>query len=108
MRIISEPFHSQTAICHHLHLLGHEGFGVTELRIFGNRPMVAYVDNIEDVIKLAGAMDGKVAGIYVGVQPRSVDFFDRAPNCWVPAVGGTNSNCACDKDIEYITFLMHS
>ena len=105
MRIIIEQFDSQTAIRHHLQLLGHDGFGVTELRIFGNHPMVAYIDNIEDIIRLAKEKDGKVDGIYVGVQPRSVDFFERAPNCWQPAIGGDKSNCACDKDIEYITAI---
>ena len=103
MRIITEQIDSQAAIRQHLQLLGHDGFGVTELRIFGNRPMVAYVDNIAGAVQLANEMDGKVAGIYVGVQPRNVDLFDYAPNCWRPATGQPQSNCASDRDIEYIT-----
>ena len=92
-----------TAVCQHLQLLGHNGFGVTELRTFDNRSMVAYVDDDEKVVQLAREMEGKVAGIYVGVQPRSIDLFDYAPNCWRPAHNQPNPNCACNKDIEYIT-----
>jgi len=103
MRIITEQFDSQTAIRHHLQLLGHDGFGVTELRTFDPRPMVAYADSKESIACLAGKMDGSVPGVYIGVQPRNIDLFDYAPNCWRPAVGNSQSNCASDKDIEYIT-----
>ena len=89
----------------HIQVLGHKGYGVSELRTFGMRPMVAYFDNIEDAVRLAIAMDGKAAGIYIGVQPRNVDLFDYAPNCWRPAVGKPQSNCASDKDIEYIVVV---
>ena len=90
-------------IRHHLELLGHKGYGVTELRIFDPRPMVVYVDNIADGVRLVLDKDGRTSGIYVGVQPRNVDLFELAPNCWKPAAGHPNSNCASDKDIEYIT-----
>ena len=86
----------------HYRLLGHTGYGVTELRTFDGMPMVAYADNEDDMAHLCRRMDGKVAGIYVGVQPRPLHLFDTAPNCWRPARGETHPNCACDNDIEYI------
>jgi len=88
-----------------IQILGHEGYGVTELRIFDPRPMVAYVDNIADGIRLAQEKDGQTSGIYIGVQPRNVGLFDLAPNCWQPAMAYPNSNCATDNDIEYITAI---
>ena len=103
MRIKTEKLDRQTAVRRHLQLLGHNGFGITELRLFDPRPMVAYVDNMEDGIRLAFEKDGQTSGIYAGVQPRNTDLFDLTPNCWRPATGHPNSNCASDKDIEYIT-----
>ena len=93
----------KSSACQHMHLLGHSGFGVTELRVFGPRPMVAYVDNEHEATRLIIQMDGKVTGIYVGVQPRPLQFFEKAPNCWRPALSGQGSNCASDQDIEFIT-----
>ena len=61
---------SNCAIRMHLQLLGHEGLGVTELRVFDPVPLVAYVDNEDDAVRLALEMEGKTSGIYVGVQPR--------------------------------------
>jgi len=89
----------------HIQFLDHEGYGVTELRIFDPKPMVAYVDNIADGIRLALEKDGQTSGVYIGVQPRNTDLFEKAPNCWTPAIGYPNSNCASDKDIEYITAI---
>lgn len=88
----------------HLQLLGHEGLGVTELRIFDPAPLVAYVDNEEDAVRLALEMDSKTSGIYVGVQPRPLKLFDKAPNCWKRA-SRSNHNCATDEDIEFITTI---
>jgi hypothetical protein len=48
-------------------------------------------------------LDGKVPGIYIGIQPRPLDLFDRAPNCWKTAVSNPQTNCGCDRDIEFIT-----
>jgi hypothetical protein len=84
-------------------LLGHSAHGVTELRTFEPRPLVAYADNENDMARLAMKLDDKVPGIYIGVQPRPLDLFDKAPNCWKPAHSSPASNCACDSDIEYIT-----
>jgi hypothetical protein len=85
-------------------MLGHKDLGVTELRAFGCRcAWVAYTDNLEDAARLCREMDGEAAGTYAGLEPRPVDFFDRAPNCWVRARGGPDGNCARDRDIEYIT-----
>ena len=92
---------SNCAIRKHLQLLGHEGLGVTELRVFDPVPLVAYVDNEDDAVRLALEMEGKTSGIYVGVQPRPLELFDKAPNCWRPATSSPH-NCACDDDIEYI------
>jgi len=89
----------------HLRLLGHQSLGVTELRTFDPIPMVAYVDNEDDAVRLCQEMDGKTAGIYVGVQPRPAHFYDLAPNRWMRARSGKNGNCARDIDIEYITLL---
>jgi len=90
-------------ICMHLRILGHKNNGVTELRIFDPVPMVAYVDNEDDAVRLAREMEGKTSGIYVGVQPRPPHLFDLAPNCWRPATSSPVRNCATDNDIEYIT-----
>jgi hypothetical protein len=87
----------------YIRLLGHAGFGVTEFRLFDPVPLVAYADNEDDVVGLCLQMEGKTTGIYVGVQPRPPHLFDLAPNCWRPARSGANGNCACDRDIEYIT-----
>lgn len=90
------------SIKRHLQLLGHKGLGVTELRTFDPQPLVAYVDNKDDATGLCQKMEGKTSGIYIGVQPRPLEFFDKAPNCWKPASRAIG-NCARDKDIEYIT-----
>jgi hypothetical protein len=87
----------------HLHLLGHRGYGVTELRVFDPMPMVAYADNDDDAVRLILEMEGKTSGIYVGVQPRPAHLFDLAPNKWVSAKSKPETNCATDNDIEYIT-----
>jgi hypothetical protein len=94
---------STDAIVMHLQLLGHNNYGVTELRIFEPIPMVAYADNEDDAVRLVFEMEGRTSGIYVGVQPRPVHLFDLAPNCWKPATSSPVRNCACDSDIEYIT-----
>jgi hypothetical protein len=93
---------ASSAIRNHLRLLAHQSLGVTELRTF-HPPMVAYVDNEDDFVGLCLEMEGKTSGIYVGVQPRPLWLFDKAPNCWRPARSGPDRNCACDRDIEYIT-----
>jgi len=92
-------------IANHWRMLGHEGLGITELRIFDPIPMVAYVDNEDDFVRLCLEMDGKTSGIYVGVQPRPTRFFDLAPNRWVRARAGKSGNCTRDIDIEYVKIL---
>ena len=89
----------------HLALLGHDGLGVTELRVFDPRLQVAYADDGNITVQLCQEREGKASGIYVGVQPRPAHLFDLAPNRWVPAHGGPDGNCARDSDIEYITAL---
>jgi hypothetical protein len=94
----------EQAMANHWRLLGHKGYGITELRIFTPiMPMVAYADNEDTFIGLCLEMEGKTSGIYVGVQPRPLWLFDKAPNCWKPARSGPNSNCGHDKNIEFIT-----
>ena len=93
----------QAPILQHIRLLGHQGLGVTELRVFKPRPQVAYVDNINDAVRLVQEMVGYAHGVYIGVQPRPLRLFDKAPNHWVKAIPKPRSNCACDDDIEYIT-----
>ena len=94
---------TSNAIRKHLPLLGHEGLGVTELRIFDPLPLVAYVDNEDDAVCLCQEKEGKTSGIYVGVQPRPAHLFDFATNCWRKAQSKPKSNCSRDDDIEYIT-----
>jgi len=48
-------------------------------------------------------MDGYAHGFYIGVQPRPLWLFNKAPNRWERAYSKQKSNCACDNDIEYIT-----
>lgn len=97
MRQINNQFKQEQTIKLHRKLLGHNGCGVTELRIFKPKPMVAYTDNDDSTVKLV--LEINSPGIYIGVQPRPLWLFDKAPNCWKPAY----SNCACDRDIEFIT-----
>jgi hypothetical protein len=94
---------SNIEICQHVQVLGHSDYGVAELRTFEPRPMVAYADSEDGIVELAMTLDGKVAGLYIGVQPRPLDLFDKAPNCWHPAVSNPKTNCGCDRDIEFIT-----
>ena len=75
----------QAPIQQHIRLLGHHDLGVNELRVFKPRPLVAYVDNPQDVVRLVREMDGYAHGIYIGVQPRPLRLFDKAPNRWVKA-----------------------
>ena len=89
-------------ISNHWKMLGHRDLGVTELRTFDPGPMVAYVDNADDFVRLCLEMEGNTSGIYVGAQPRPLWLFDKAPDCWSPARSGAERNCACDNDIEYI------
>jgi hypothetical protein len=102
MRIIEKTLLPEDAIRLHRRLLGHEGFGVTELRIINPNTYVAYTDNDEATVQLA-LKAGKAPGIYIGVQPRPLEFFDHAPNCWRPALAKPDSNCATDADNEFIT-----
>jgi hypothetical protein len=103
MRLKNTTTDSNVEMCQHVQLLGHSAYGVTELRAFEPRPMVAYVDNENDIARLAMELDRKTSGIYIGVQPRPLDLFDKAPNCWKPAVSNPQTNCGCDRDIEFIT-----
>lgn len=96
-------FDPQTLVHQHICLLGHDGYGISELRTFDGKPMVAYANNVEGVVRLCYKMDGHVSGIYVGVRPRPLELFDKAPNCWKPALSAPKCNCACDQDIEFIT-----
>jgi hypothetical protein len=101
MRLKQMKFESQ--IIQHIQLLDHSGYGVIELRIFKPKPLIAYADNSKAVIRLCRKMNGKTSGIYVGVQPRPLDLFENVPNCWKPAISSPQTNCACDRDIEFIT-----
>ncbi len=93
----------EATIREHLAVLGHCGYGVSELRIFDPLPQVAYADSEDAAVRLSLAMDGRTCGIYIGVQSRPIHLFDCAPNRWVAARGGPDGNCARDSDIEYIT-----
>lgn len=84
-------------------MLGHQGLGLTELRVFRSRPLVAYIDNIKDAVRLVQEMVRYAHGIYIGVQPRPLRLFDKAPNRWVKAISKPRSNCACNDNIEFIT-----
>ena len=101
--MIKKNLEPELAIRLHRLFLGHVGYGVTELRTFSPKPLVAYTDNEDDTVRLAMELNNKVSGIYIGVQPRPLKLFDNAPNCWVPAVSRPKSNCSCDNDIEFIT-----
>ncbi|MCX5645301.1 MAG: hypothetical protein NTZ17_11580 [Phycisphaerae bacterium] len=60
---------------------------------------------MDSFVRLCLEMDGKVSGVYAGVQPRVPTLYDLAPNRWVPARGGPEGNCARDDDIEWISAL---
>ena len=103
MRLKNTTTDSKIEMCQHVRLLGHSQYGVTELRTFEPRPMVAYADNENDIVRLATELDRKVPGIYIGIQPRPLDLFEKAPNCWKLAVSNPQTNCGRDQDIEFIT-----
>lgn len=103
MRLKNKATNSNIDMCQHVQLLGHSNYGVTELRTFEPKPRVAYADNENDIVRLATELDKKVPGIYVGIQPRPLDLFDKAPNCWKLAFSNPQTNCCCDRDIEFIT-----
>jgi hypothetical protein len=86
-------------------LLGHRNFGVTELMMLGLKTRVAYVDNPKNAVQLVKQVQHCAHGIYIGVQPRPLWLFDKAPNCWVKAVSKPESNCAKDDDIEYFNVI---
>ena len=92
MRLSQTQSDFEESIIKHVELLGHQGLGVTELRVFKPRPQVAYVDNIKDAIHLVQEMVGYAHGIYIGVQPRPLRLFDRAPNRWAKAFPKPRSN----------------
>ena len=88
------------------HLLGHEPFGVTELRALGRgKPVVAYADNAEAFVRLAMQQDRNGAHVYAGLQPRPCALFECAPNAWRPARGRKEANVARAADIEYVTMF---
>ena len=102
MQSAIEKLNLSIAIKQHIQLLAHNGYGVTELRIFKPKPLVAYADNIEDVIRLVKQVQSYAPGIYTGVQPRPLWLLDKAPNRWKRAHSKPTSNCANDESIEYI------
>jgi len=102
MRVAEIQTGSASEAATQVRLLGHPGYGVTELRVFDPRPIVAYADNLDDVVDLVRQME-QAPGLYMGVQPRPAHLFDEAPNRWEPATARPARNCACDRDIEYIT-----
>ena len=52
MRLKNTTTDSNIEMCRHVQLLGHSDYGVTELRTFAPRPLVAYVDNEDDIARL--------------------------------------------------------
>ena len=90
----------------HMALLGHDRLGVTELRaVVDGRQWVAYTDSVDVVLELCRQMEGEASAVYVGVQPRPAHLHDLAPNCWFPARGGPEGNCARDADVEFVTAM---
>ena len=70
MRLKNITTDSNIEMRQHVQLLGHSHYGVTELRTFEPRPMVAYADNEKDIVRLATELDRKVPGIYIGIQTK--------------------------------------
>jgi hypothetical protein len=54
----------------HIQLLGHSHYGVTELRVFEPRPLVAYAENESDIVILAMQLYRKVPGFYIGIHTK--------------------------------------
>jgi len=52
MRLKNTTTESNIEMCRHVQMLGHSDYGVTELRTFAPRPLVAYVDNEDDIARL--------------------------------------------------------
>lgn len=65
--------------------LGHSHCGgVTEIRVIEqgperSKPLIAYVDNAESFVEICSS-NNDTANVYVGIQPRPLNLFDRAPN----------------------------
>ena len=87
------------SIRYHVLLLGHDDHDMTELRVFKPKPLVAYADSIDVIVRLCREMYSKVPGIYISVKSRPLNLFDKAPNCWKSAVSNPQTNCGCDRDI---------
>jgi hypothetical protein len=86
--------------------LGHEDYGVTEMRALGPKgPWVAYVDDADSFVELAMRAEREGLDVYVGLQPRPCVLFEHAPNEWRVARGGPNGNVASGTDIEFITIV---
>jgi len=92
---------SNIQICQHVQLLGHSHYGVTELRTFEPRPMVAYADNENNIVRLAMELYRKVPGVHVGIQPRPLDLFDNAPNCRENGLALSSTIC-CSGNGHYV------
>ena len=94
-------------------ILGHEGYGVSQLRALrqGLRPLVAYADSSDELVRLALEFDGR-ANVYVGANPCPLAFHDSAPGRWVPAGQRTGrqsepgrGTCCTDSDVEFCTVI---
>jgi len=99
---LNERSLAEVHIRNHWRLIHEPRYGVLELRAFEPDPMVAYVDNDEDFVRCVFEVEGKVAGTYVGVQPRPPHLFDHAANRWKRGQAKPHQNCACDADIEFL------
>ena len=73
--------------------LGHsQCAGVTEVRIIEqgakrSKPLIAYIDNADSFVEICAA-NNSTANVYVGIQPRPLDLFDRSSNKVGRADGG--------------------
>lgn len=84
-------------------LLGHAGLGCTELHVLSPTPMVAYADNELEFVRLCQEMVQNGFSVHVGIQPRTIDQFDIAPNQWIMVNEVDSCKHASDLPIEYVT-----
>lgn len=83
--------------------LGHDGLGVTEVRIISpdhGISGIGFFDNEDAFVRTCVEASGK-ANVYVGIQPRPMRFLDQAPNRIARLRSGAH-----DQDIEAVTAIV--
>ena len=83
--------------------LGHDGLGVTEVRVISpdhGVSCIGFFDDENAFVRACREESGK-ASVYIGIQPRLARFLDQAPNRIARLRNG-----ARDQDIEQVSTIV--